>query len=193
MFLPIEIYYEEIKFFKLDQYLTSESTYDHDLLNLALDEQYNIIKKKFNSTTNKSEKNEMKKEIGILKRRFASVNYYYDIDDDLAEKNLPVNKYLRFMWLLFEKPNSTWLGSIIAFICLITILVSIVSMCIETMWKTNDPIEERLRQSANNSSTASPLLHNHDEFTFFPDVRLKVFYIIEFICNTIFTLEISIR
>lgn len=193
MFLPVEIYYEELKFFKLDQYLSSESTCEHELLNLAVDEQYNAIKTKFNATTDKLEKTQMKKQIGNLKRKFNSVNYYYDIEDDLEEKNLPTNKYLRFLWLLFEKPNSTWLGSIIAFICLVTILVSIVSMCIETMWKTNDTTDLRVKESTNDTTTLSTFTNSHEEFTFFPDVRLKAFYIIEFICNTIFTLEILIR
>ena len=192
MFVNVDIFFEEIKFFQLDQYLSSECTCDQDLLTLALDEQYAKIKDIYNNASCKSEKNQVKKEIGILKKKYYTVKYFYDIEDDSEEETMPKNKYLRFIWLLFERPNSSWLGSIVAFICLITIIVSIITMCIETMWKTADDTNKS-KNSPNVSAISTSGGGGSDEFTFFPDVRLKAFFIIEFICNSIFTLEILLR
>ena len=192
-FLPAEIFYEEIKFFGLDQYLSSECDCDIELLTLAVEERYAKIKAKYEMACSKAEKKSTKKEITDLKKKFSTVNYFYDIEDDPDESTLPANKYQRFMWLLFEKPNSTWLGSVIAFICLSTIVVSIFSMCMETAWRSDARDQDDIFTRKKNSSDLLIQFSDKEEFSFFPDVRLKAFYIIEFICNTIFTLEIIIR
>ena len=57
----------------------------------------------------------------------------YLIDGEVNVNDLPLNKYKRKIWLLFEYPHSSIFARIIAIISVFIISISIVLFCAETM------------------------------------------------------------
>lgn len=113
---------------------------------------------------------------------------------------LPVNKFQRRLWLLFEYPESSMAARFVAVVSIFVILLSIVIFCIETL-----PDFKRYRiinstTTANPNSTSSSSTGGGggraDNEVIEEDGAVSFgepFFIIETICIVWFTLELLIR
>lgn len=77
-------------------------------------------------------------------------------DDEELAKKAPKNRAQRFLWLLLERPNRSLLGRIIAFICLITVILSVTIMCLETVF--DDPVKKTPQHSPSSSTSQSAVI-----------------------------------
>lgn len=204
LFVPLDVFYEEIQFFGLVDYINSECGCEKKLVLLVLDDLFCKIKLKGQETDNKEL---MKNEIKALKQRFSKENYFYEDYDD--EENIPQNKYQKYLWYLFERPNSSLLGRIIAMVCLATVILSVLIMCLETLITdtakstssmstkesahiTNKTSKYRYFALRSSDDKYSHLNQTAEDPSIF-SLRRAEFFIIELVCNSIFTIEIFIR
>jgi hypothetical protein len=92
----------------------------------------------------------------------------YLIDKQAKIKDLPKNRFLRSIWLLFEYPESSYYARCVAIVSVIVIFISIALFCIETL--------PSVKTKQNLSPTAK------DDF-----------FLIETICTMWFTTELLMR
>lgn len=92
----------------------------------------------------------------------------YIIDKQAKLRDLPKNKFLRSIWLLFEYPESSFYARCIAITSVIIILISIVLFCVETLPSVK--VKQSLTPNAKDD-----------------------FFIIETICTMWFTIELLMR
>ncbi len=96
------------------------------------------------------------------------------------------------------RPNKTFLGRFIAVVCLITIILSVFLICVESVYdgnvKTNKiEFQNRLSLNTNVSIEKESKPPDENEFSFKIGDRRWEFFMSELIFNTIFTLEIFFR
>lgn len=97
------------------------------------------------------------------------------------EMILPDNKTMRYLWLLFEDPNSSSHAKVAAIISVMIILISIITFCLETLPQYRHYM---LFHYANNITRVL-----EDEVPSASDP----FFIIETICILWFTIELLVR
>ena len=138
LFVPIEIFYEELIYFDLVNHLDSTANYsDENLLICALKHQLIDLNKQYANVPELEKEFNLKKK--QLKEKFAHLKCYFggydgidgEDEEELAKK-APKNPTQRFLWMLLERPNKSLLGRVIAFICLVTVILSVTIMCLET-------------------------------------------------------------
>lgn len=115
----------------------------------------------------------------------------------------PDNEFLKKIWCLFEYPETSRMAFIIGIISVIATLVSIVTFTLETLPQfkvvcvedlpdlpTNDTVEEMTTPFIDNMTYAARLMSEEEVkgFDF-----LKMFFLIETICNIWFTIEALVR
>jgi hypothetical protein len=211
-FVPIDHFYEELKFFKLDKELNSGTRCDESLLILALKDQLNDVDEKY---SNQVKTYELKKKIYLekkeIKNKFKGLRYLVDDDDEdealffyleeeYSTNKIPLNKYQRYLWLTMERPNSSLFGRIVAFICLITVIMSVMIMCMETMIETtkslssgyNFNLMSKFQSRSNYFQQQQQQQLGGDDYDAMIERRFE-FYLLEFICNLVFTIELTLR
>lgn len=176
IFVPIDVFYEELKYFKIDSYIDCETKCEEPLMLTALKHEIKLIKKELKINQNNLTE-EIKSKIIKLRTRFQKFEYYIQDDDELNfedASNLPKNKHLLILWTLLEKPNSSILGRMLAFFGLMIVILSVVTMCLETV------VDSQVRSSSyeNNFDTKG---------------RNIMFFILEYFCNSVFTIELFLR
>ena len=199
-FVPDDVFYEEIKFFHLTKYLGSDCKCNESLLVIALNDTQYEIKKKLkllliNESSNITSINLLKLEKNRLRTRFYTLNHFLDPEDE--DIQMHKNRVLQKIWLILDRPSSTIAGRIVAFICLISVIVSVIVMCLETM------IDSNLKSSSSSSGsikTDNIYYDNYETIKLIDDAasnysseRRREFFIIEYICNSMFTVEIFLR
>lgn len=204
LYVPIDVFYEEVKYFGLAQYLNSETMCDESLLVCALNDQLKEIQHKISS--NEFTKEEIKKDKLVLRNKFQKLKYFYEEDDD--DEEMPKNKYQRYLWLLLERPNKSILGRIIAFTCLVTVIISVTIMCMETVvsppsspqsnyekFTTTPPLPITNQSTIDFYPATTPMVAEptKDDFAFSTSERRVEFFTLELICNSLFTIEIVVR
>lgn len=105
------------------------------------------------------------------------------LDKQAKLRDLPKNKILRSIWLLFEYPESSFYARIIAIISLVIIWVSIALFCIETL-------PEVRNKRTRNITTLSSSLSKETKTT---ESTKDEFFIIETICTAWFAIELLLR
>jgi potassium voltage-gated channel Shaker-related subfamily A protein 10 len=177
MFVNSEIFYDEIKFFGLDEYLKTDKIFDDIIFAV----------------------NEDKTSINYMN------NFGRDTDDDL-----PSNKYKKYVWQILEQPNKSTFGRFIAFICIATVILSIITICLETVIEANikpqfykdsrDFTFEQYSDTDLFNAFTSLLKYEYNNKSISTQLSLLLsterkieFFIIEFVCNSIFTIEIILR
>jgi hypothetical protein len=193
LFIQNDVFYEEIKFFGLLNYLESKSNCDESLMlvayeNMSKDIETSMRLGAINFAEYKNEKKALRKKFYTLKSYFEQD---YEDDDDYDDEKMPKNKYQKYIWLLFERPNSTILGRIVAFICLVTVIVSVILMCLETVKESNKP--NNIYHASDKFVLQKAAKINQLKDDYFAYERKAEFFILELICNSIFTVEIVAR
>ena len=128
----------------------------------------------------------------------------YLIDGEINIKDLPRNKYKRFIWLLFEYPHSSICARIIAIISVFIITVSIVLFCVETLPGIKAKRVQELGYLADTTSiipmattppTSSTTFFGSFTSTIAPTSLLikDEFFLIETICIIWFSIELLMR
>lgn len=90
-----------------------------------------------------------------------------NVDGEVEEEELPENKALRAIWMLFEHPSSSPQAKVLAIFSLLIIMISIVIFCVETMPVLDDSAERGKNK--------------------------RIFFVINAICSSWFTFEYVIR
>ena len=90
-----------------------------------------------------------------------------NVDGEVEEEELPENKTLRAIWMLFEHPSSSPQAKVLAIFSLLIIMISIVIFCVETMPVLDDSAERGKNK--------------------------RIFFVINAICSSWFTFEYVIR
>ena len=172
MLMKNDVFLDEIKFFGIDSYLKEDISY------------VNIL-------------------FAVMKDKLPE-NY-----DNFKTDEEPNNKYKKCIWKIFEQPNDSLIGRIFAFICFSTVIISVISICWETVIESN--IKQQINEFNKNKKqrltestqeldifiSLGDVLPNNNNNTniseLFPNIRKFEFFIIELICNTIFTIELGLR
>ena len=102
-------------------------------------------------------------------------------DGEVEEEELPENKTLRAIWMLFEHPSSSNQAKALAIFSLVIIMVSIVIFCVETMPVLDDSVPEK-RNS--NGTVIQPGERGKNK---------RIFFVMNAICSSWFTFEYVIR
>ena len=209
-FVPSDVFYEELKFFKLVMHLNMDCKCEEELLIIALKDKLEDLSKQYNTSEcpqaqmGKETRKMFQKEKRQIKMRFKGLRHFiddveeetYDDEEDIKKKLIPSNKYQKWLWLLMEKPNSSIFGKLIAFICLVTVITSVVIMCVETMveGKTNSTTTSNFAHSKFSSNVRSSGGRHQTNSDNYEIMERKIeYYIIEFVCNLVFTIEIGLR
>lgn len=100
---------------------------------------------------------------------------------DGDEEELPENKTLRAIWMLFEYPSSSPHAKALAIFSLIIIMLSIVIFCVETLPVLDDSVPE---ERDANGTVIQPAERGKNN---------QVFFVMNAICSSWFTLEYVIR
>ena len=101
--------------------------------------------------------------------------------DDDDEEELPKNRTLRAIWLVFENPNYSVCSKGLAIFSLVIILLSIVIFCVETMPVLDDSVPV---QKPHNGTIRQPAERGKNK---------HVFFVLNAICSSWFTFEYVIR
>lgn len=176
IFVPIDVFYEELKYFKIDLYLDGETKCEELLILTALKHEIKLIKQELKINADNFNI-DIKNKIKSLRNRFRKFKYFIEDDEELNFEDVsiqPKNKYQLALWTLLEKPNSSVLGRLIAFFGLLIVILSVVIMCLETV------VDSQVR-SINNE--------NNSEIK----DRNIIFFVLEFFCNSVFTIELILR
>ena len=206
-FVPSDVFYDELKFFKLAIHLNTDCKCEEELLAIALKDQLDDLSKRYNASEcpqaqmNEETRKSYQKEKRQIKARFKGLRNFindieeetYDDEEDIEKKLIPANKYQKWIWLLMEKPNSSIFGKMIAFLCLMAVITSVAIMCLETMVesKTNSTTTSHSKFSSNVRHSGGRHQSNTEDYEI---MERKVEYsIIEFVCNLVFTIEIGLR
>ena len=104
-----------------------------------------------------------------------------DGQDDDEDEDLPRNKILRAIWVLFEYPNSSPCAKVLAVFSLVIILLSIVIFCVETMPVFDDSVPA---QKDANGTVIRPAERGKNR---------HVFFVLNAICSSWFSFEYVIR
>lgn len=102
-------------------------------------------------------------------------------DGEVEEEELPENKTLRTIWMLFEYPSSSPQAKALAIFSLVIIMISIVIFCVETMPVLDDSVPEK-RNS--NGTVTQPAERGKNK---------RIFFVMNAICSSWFTFEYVIR
>lgn len=102
-------------------------------------------------------------------------------DGEEEEEDLPENKTLRAIWMLFEYPSSSPQAKALAIISLVIIMVSIVIFCVETMPVLDDSVPE---ERDSNGTVIQPAEQGKNK---------RIFFVMNAICSSWFTFEYVIR
>lgn len=102
-------------------------------------------------------------------------------DGEDEEEELPENKTLRAIWMLFEHPSSSPQAKALAIFSLVIIMVSIVIFCVETMPVLDDSVPE---ERDSNGTVIQPAEQGKNK---------RIFFVMNAICSSWFTLEYVIR
>jgi hypothetical protein len=102
-------------------------------------------------------------------------------DEDELYKKAPKNSAQRYLWLLLERPNRSLFGRIVAFFCLLIVILSVTIMCLETL---SDSIDKKANLKNSN---------NPEEAALGESERRIEFFVLELVCNTVFTIEVFFR
>jgi potassium voltage-gated channel Shaker-related subfamily A protein 1 len=191
-FIAEDVFFYELKFFGLDNYLNNDSKCDDSILYTAIDEEYKELKKIVIDSENREDIKRRKIE---LKKRFSRIDYFFDEEEDEDEHKMPRNRLQRWLWVLLERPNKTYIGRLIAIICLITIICSVILICAESVYDSNVKTHKANQEFKLKHNASDIPGKNSTEFDYtfkFGDRRLE-FFILEFIFNSIFTIEIFFR
>ena len=121
-----------------------------------------------------------------IKRRNDEEETVYNGEEEEGEQEheyeeLPTNKTLRKIWILFENPNSSFQSKCLAIFSLLVIILSIVIFCVETMPVFDDSIPAK---SDANGTVVSPASRGKNA---------HVFFVMNAICSSWFTFEYLIR
>ena len=100
-------------------------------------------------------------------------------DVEVEEEELPENKTLRAIWMLFEHPSSSPQAKVLAIFSLVIIMISIVIFCVETMPVLDDSVPEK-----RNGTVIQPAERGKNK---------RIFFVINAICSSWFTFEYVIR
>ena len=209
-FVPPDVFYEELKFFKLAIHLNTDCKCEEELLIIALKDQLEDLSKQYNisecpqAQMSEETRKRYQKEKRQIKMRFKGLRYLiddveeetYDDEEDIKNKLIPSNKYQKRLWLMMEKPNSSIFGKLVAFICLVTVITSVVIMCVETMveGKTNSTTTSNFAHSKFSSKVRSSGGKHQSNSDNYEIMERKIEYsIIEFVCNLVFTIEVGLR
>jgi potassium voltage-gated channel Shaker-related subfamily A protein 4 len=203
-FLHVEVFFDEIKFFQLQHFINCESECDEALQILALEDELTEIKLRECELKNiqNNESNSLDKEKLELRDRFKHLKYFNEELEDLNERlSMPKNKVQQYIWLLFERPQTSFFGRVVAFVCLATVIVSVFTMCMETVvdsygLKYTSPCEDACSYAPDHYFSSEQQSNKFDEnydILNQEEERKPLFFVLELICNSIFTLEISFR
>lgn len=195
------MFYEELKFFKLVSFLNADCRCDEALLIIALRDQLEEVNEKYpNRAVDVQERRKFHHEKKRIKAKFKGLRYVvddgdeetYSDEEDIRNKIVPANKYQKRLWLIMERPGTSILGKCVAFFCLITVITSVVIMCLETMEenKSNSTMIVQSKFSSNHRYTSSSSTVNEDYETM---ERKIEYFLLELVCNLIFTIEITLR
>lgn len=102
-------------------------------------------------------------------------------EGEVEEEELPENKTLRAIWVLFEHPSSSPRAKALAIFSLVIIMISIVIFCVETMPVLNDSVPEK-RDA--NGTVIQPAKRGKNK---------HIFFVMNAICSSWFTFEYVIR
>jgi hypothetical protein len=100
--------------------------------------------------------------------------------------DMPKNRFMRSIWLLFEYPESSFEARIIAIISLVIITVSIALLCIETLPEVKRCL---VRNELNLTTTTNT--DNYQSMCFY--FNSASLFTIETICTAWFTMELLVR
>jgi hypothetical protein len=164
-FVHVEIFYEELKYYGLVDYIAKDPKCDEAILYVAFSDLFTQIHE-----SDSDDKNLLVKK---LKKKFFKIKFFNestedDDDDENSETNVFKNN---FLYDLLEKPNNSYLGRLLVLIFVLAVFVSVTFMCLETI-NFND---------------------NFINDYFSNDERKRFFFLIEVICNSIFTFEFILR
>ncbi|CAH1250115.1 KCNA1 [Branchiostoma lanceolatum] len=99
------------------------------------------------------------------------------------EELLPKNPLQRFIWTMFEHPETGWPARSIAILSVSIIILSIFTFCLETM----PAVQEQIKKARGNHNISSPDMSDD-----IPQIN-DPFFIIETICIVWFTFELLVR
>ena len=118
-----------------------------------------------------------------------------------AKRSVPNNRYQRKIWELFESPGSCVAARLIHVFMLLVIILSIITLCIETLPEFNDA-DMSLTSAGNHQQTTLNQTYNtrkqlesrnHAETNLSLSSTLKKLFIVEAFCVVCFSLELLIR
>jgi hypothetical protein len=173
-FVHVEIFYEELKYFRLVNYLIDDPKCDESILYMAFID----LQDKIDEMEDKNEKSRLKIE---LKKKFHRIKSLLNNEEDDDEKDYPKNKLQRLLFLLLERPHRSLLGKSIMLFFLSAVIISIFLMCMETV------VFSDTKSPYTNTQELTTGSKNADED------RKNFFLISETVCNVIFTIEIILR
>jgi hypothetical protein len=146
--VPTDVFYDELKFFGLAAQLSAECACDESLLVIALRDQLDDLEREFKRSTGMSDsaRVQYRREKRRVRARFEGLRYLIDAandnddddenyadEEDIRNGLIPANRAQKWLWLVMERPNASLLGKLVAFVCLVTVITSVVIMCAETM------------------------------------------------------------
>lgn len=108
------------------------------------------------------------------------------------DNRVPKNKYQRRLWLILERPNSSLIGRIIAFFSVVIVVLSVLIMCLETVVDSKSH-ERQLSLKIKPKINLTPTDYNYEESLLTPGERRTEFFLLELLCNSMFTIEIALR
>ena len=117
-----------------------------------------------------------------------------------AKRSVPNNRYQRRIWELFESPGSSVAARLVNVLMLLVIVLSIITMCTETLPGFNDagmsPTSKNHQQGTTNetyNTRKQPESHNRAVTNLSLSNNLKKLFIVEAFCVICFSLELLIR
>ena len=117
-----------------------------------------------------------------------------------AKRSVPNNRYQRRIWELFESPRSSVGARLVNVLMLLVIILSIITMCTETLPEFNDagmsPTSKNHQQGTTNETynvRKQLESHNRAVTNLRLSKKLKTLFILEAFCVICFSLELLIR
>ena len=117
-----------------------------------------------------------------------------------AKRSVPNNRYQRRIWELFESPGSSVGARLVNVLMLLVIILSIITMCTETLPEFNDagmsPTSKNHQQGTTNETynvRKQLESHNRAVTNLRLSKKLKTLFILEAFCVICFSLELLIR
>jgi len=178
-FVHVEIFYEELKYYGLVDYIAKDPKCDEALLYLSFADLHITIEE------NEKNPDELIKKLANLKKIYKRINFFSE-EAENDEDNLPKNPYQLSLFLVLERPNRSLLGRFLAYFFLFTVVVSIIVMCVETV------IISDIKSSI---KVKSILDYTNISFTDLDSLEKNklIIYIFEVLTNSIFSIEFILR